>query len=74
MTIQMVRLDDACNAVLNYIKSVDFEKVVRAEDRNAFMAGLGMASVVIMANCDKYDFNYLPELEHSNEKEKTEEP
>lgn len=54
MTVEFVKIDDMCHAILDYIGSEEFNKAIPPEDRNAFMAGMGMASVVVMARCDKY--------------------
>ena len=68
MTIEFVKIDDMCHAILDYIGSDEFNKAISPEDRNAFMAGMGMASVVVMARCDKYraETNDMHETE-SNE-------
>ena len=50
---QFVKLDDVCQTLLDYIHSEDFKKVP-VEDPSGFMAGIGMAGVVIMAKCDRY--------------------
>lgn len=48
---------DMTRAILNYIGSKDFEKAVACiqnDGRSGFMAGLGMAGVVVMADCAPY--------------------
>lgn len=53
-----VDMNDAGRAILNYIGSEDFEKAISALDmsngRNSFIAGLGMAGIIIMADCPQY--------------------
>lgn len=53
-----VDMNDAGRAILNYIGSEDFEKAMSALDmsngRNSFIAGLGMAGTIIMADCPQY--------------------
>lgn len=48
---------DMVRAVLEYIGSEDFERAVKCiqdDGRSGFVAGLGMAGVVIMAKCAPY--------------------
>lgn len=53
-----IDMKDAERAILNYIGSENFEKAMSALDmsngRNSFIAGLGMAGVIIMADCPQY--------------------
>ena len=53
-----VDIKDAERAILNYIGSENFEKAMSSLDisngRNSFIAGLGIAGVVIMADCPQY--------------------
>ena len=46
--------EEACTAVLDYIKSDDFDRATLPEERGPFMSGLGMACVIINARCKKY--------------------
>ena len=58
MTRVFVDMNDAGYAILNYIGSEDFEKAISVLDmsngRNSFIAGLGMAGTIIMADCPQY--------------------
>ena len=53
-----VDINDVGRTILNYIGSEDFEKAMSALDisngRNSFIAGLGMAGSIIMADCPQY--------------------
>ena len=53
-----IDMNDAGRAILNYIGSEDFEKAISVMDlnngRNSFIAGLGMAGTIIMADCPRY--------------------
>ena len=52
-----VTLDDAMNAVLEFIKSEDFKKATNhltPGEISAYMSGLGMANCIIASQCQKY--------------------
>lgn len=58
----LISFEEACTAILDYIKSDDFDRATLPEERSPYMSGLGMACVIINARCKKYRAN-LPEEE-----------
>lgn len=54
---EFVKTHDVGDVLLSYIGTENFKKAVAdlsLEAQGAFMSGIGMAGVLIMANCDKY--------------------
>lgn len=52
-----IDLNDAMNAVLDFIKSEDFVKATQgltSGERSCYMAALGMANCIIASRCKKY--------------------
>ena len=61
-----VRIEDIGHAILDYIKSPEFEAAVKTtvdDGRSAFMGGLGMAGCLIMARCPRYYASDSPKEE-----------
>lgn len=54
---EFVRIYDVGDALLRYIGTDDFARAtshLSLEAQSSFMSGIGMAGVLIMANCPKY--------------------
>ena len=54
---QFVKINDVGDVLIKYIGTEDFNKATSGlslEATNAFMSGIGMAGVIIMAKCNKY--------------------
>ena len=54
---EVVRVNDIGRVLLDYIGTEDFKKATKdlsPEAVNAFMSGIGMAGVLIMAKCEKF--------------------
>ena len=66
-----VRTYDVGDALLNYIGTEEYVKAtsqMSMEAQSAFMSGIGMAGVLIMANCDKYYLTDQQEIDRLREK------
>lgn len=54
---QFVNIDDIGDILIKYIGTEDFKRAtdgLSLESTNAFMSGIGIAGVLIMARCKKY--------------------
>lgn len=68
---ELVKTHDVCDVLLSYIGTENFKKAVAdlsLEAQGAFMSGIGMAGVLIMANCDKYYLTDQQEIDRLREK------
>lgn len=51
---EYIKPSEACQCIMDYINGEEFTNAIVPEDRGAFISGLGMAGVIIMARCQKY--------------------
>ena len=54
---QFVNINDIGDVLIKYIGTEDFKRAtdeLSLESTNAFIGGIGMAGVLIMAKCEKY--------------------
>lgn len=51
---EYIKPSEACQCIMDYINSEEFTNAIAPEDRGAFISGLGMAGVIIMARCKIY--------------------
>ena len=68
---ELVKTHDVGDVLLSYIGTENFKKAVAdlsLEAQGAFMSGIGMAGVLILANCDKYYVTDQQEIDRLREK------
>lgn len=49
-----IRLGDIGNAILDFVSSGEYKNVIKDEDTNGFIGGIGIAGTIIYARCRRY--------------------